>query len=130
MRKAVYAALKNAGFEVYHIGNINKKKKPPYLLLEFGSMIKTRTFGNRRSFSVTVFAPAGDMEMLDTLCETVIKTLDKKHLNRISDANTGKEGSAFFIEFAGCASEFMADEWDAVTKQIDFHVPLFGNDFM
>lgn len=130
MRKAVYAALKNAGFEVYQIGNIDKKKKPPYLLLEFGGMIKSRVMGNRQTFSVTVFAPAGDMGMLDTLCEAVIKTLDKKHLNRISDAGADKTGSAFFVEFAGCAGEFAADEWEAVTKQIDFHIPLFGNDFM
>lgn len=129
MRKAVYTALKRL-YPVYHAVNPSKKAAPPYLVLTFGSMIKTRVFGSWQTFIVTAFAPAGDMESLDTLCEAVIEALDNTHLSRVSDSTDGKDGSVFLVEFVNIGADMPSDVFNAVTKDIEFRIPLFGNSFM
>ncbi|MEL3905571.1 MAG: hypothetical protein P1P65_00875 [Treponema sp.] len=129
MRKAVYTALKSL-YPVYHAVSPTKKAAPPYLLLTFGSMIKSRVFGTWQTFTVTAFAPAGDMETLDTMCEAVITALDDTHLARVSDSTDGQDGSVFLVEFDNVGEELPADAFNAVTKDIDFRIPIFGNSFM
>ncbi|QEJ95332.1 hypothetical protein FUT79_09030 [Treponema phagedenis] len=122
MRKALYAALKEIA-EVYNTGRTQKIKGKPFLILSFDAEIKTR-MGNWTTFSVFVFCEAGDLSSLDETCEKVIKALDKKVLHRVEDA------SSFVVNYTGCGTEYVEDEFSAVAKQLHFRIPSFGRDFM
>ena len=123
MRKAIYKKLEEI-YPTYYIGNEKKTTPKPYLILKMGNEIKTRAFGRWQTFTVFAIAPAGDFETLDTMSERIIKGLDGKHINRISD------GSTFLIQFMDCGDEFVEGELNAISKQLNFKIPSFGRDFM
>lgn len=122
MRSAIYAELKNL-YPVYYIGNTEKTTKKPYVILHFGTPIKTR-LGSWNVFSVTAYAPLGDFEMLDFMCEKIIKSIDHKHIKRkLGDGS-------FLVQYENCSSDDVEGTLGAISKQLNFRIPIFGGDFM
>ncbi len=122
MRSALYAELKKL-YPVYYIGNVEKTVQKPFLILQFEHGIKTN-FGRWNMVTVSIYAPAGDFEMLDTMCEKVITALDGKHLKRISS------DGVFLVQYVDCSSDLIEDSLVAISKQLNFKIPAFGGDFM
>lgn len=122
MRSALYAELVKL-YPVYYIGNVEKTAKKPFLILQFEHGIKTQ-LGRWNMVTVTVYAPAGDFELLDTACEKVITALDGKHLKRISS------DGVFLVQYVDCSSDLIEDSLGAISKQLNFKIPVFGGDFM
>ena len=122
MRSALYAEMKKL-YPVYYIGNVEKTAKKPFLILQFEHGIKT-SFGRWNMVTVSVYAPAGDFTLLDTACEKVITALNGKHIKRISD------GSVFLVQYVDCSGELVEDSLGAISKQLNFKIPVFGGDFM
>ena len=122
MRSALYAELVKL-YPVYYIGNVEKTAKKPFLILQFEHGIKTR-LGSGNMVTVSVYAPAGDFELLDTACEKVITALDGKHLKRISSDDV------FLVQYVDCSSDLIEDSLGAISKQLNFKIPVFGGDFM
>ena len=122
MRSALYAELTKL-YPVYYIGNGEKTAKKPFLILQFEHGIKTR-LGSWNMVTVSVYAPAGDFELLDTACEKVITALDGKHLKRISS------DGVFLVQYVDCSSDLIEDSLGAISKQLNFKIPVFGGDFM
>ena len=122
MRSALYAELVKL-YPVYYIGNVEKTAKKPFLIMQFEQGIKTH-FGRWNMVTVTVYAPAGDFELLDTACEKVITALDGKHLKRISS------DGVFLVQYVDCSSDLIEDSLGAISKQLNFKIPAFGGDFM
>ncbi len=122
MRSALYKALKEIA-PVYHGSYSGKVEKKPYLILSMEAEVRTR-LKNLTPFSVFVYADAGDMTALDSLCGQVKKLLHKKTFKRITD------DSFFIVEYEGAGSDFVEDELQAVSRQLRFSIPIFGNDFL
>ena len=122
MRSALYAELKKL-YPVYYIGNVEKTVQKPFLILQFEHGIKTR-LGSWNMVTVSVYAPAGDFELLDSACEKIITALNGKHLKRIS------EDSFFLVQYVDCSSDLIEDSLGAISKQLNFKIPVFGGDFM
>lgn len=122
MRSALYAELVKL-YPVYYIGNVEKTAKKPFLILQFEHGIKTR-LGSWNMVTVSVYAPAGDFELLDTACEKVITALDGKHLKRI------RSDGVFLVQYVDCSSDLIEDSLGAISKQLNFKIPVFGGDFM
>lgn len=122
MRSAIYTELKKL-YPVYYIGNTEKTTEKPYTILHFGTPIKTR-LGNWTVFSVTAYASMGDFETLDKMCEKIINALDNKHLKRISD------DSVFLVQYENCYGDDVENALGAISKQLNFKIPVFDGDFM
>ena len=122
MRNALYAELVKL-YPVYYIGNREKTVQKPFLILQFEHGIKTR-LGSWNMVTVSVYVPAGDFELLDTACEKVITALDGKHLKRISS------DGVFLVQYVDCSSDLIEDSLGAISKQLNFKIPVFGGDFM
>lgn len=122
MRSALYAELKKL-YPVYYIGNVEKTVQKPFLILQFEHGIKTN-FGRWNMVTVSIYAPAGDFEMLDTMCEKVIAALNGKHLERLQG------DGIFLVQYIDCSSDLIADSLGAISKQLNFKIPVFGGDFM
>lgn len=122
MRSALYAELKKL-YPVYYIGNVEKTVQKPFLILQFEHGIKTN-FGRWNMVTVSIYAPAGDFEMLDTACEKVIAALNGKHLARIQGDGT------FLVQYIDCSSDLIEGSLGAISKQLNFKIPAFGGDFM
>lgn len=122
MRSALYAELVKL-YPVYYIGNVEKTAKKPFLILQFEHGIKTR-LGSWNMVTVSVYVPVGDFELLDSACEKIITTLDGKHLKRISS------DGVFLVQYVDCSSDLVEDSLDAISKQLNFKIPVFGGDFM
>ena len=122
MRSALYAELTKL-YPVYYIGNVEKTAKKPFLILQFEHGIKTR-LGSWNMVTVSVYVPPGDFELLDTACEKVITALDGKHLKRISS------DGVFLVQYVDCSGDLIEDSLGAISKQLNFKIPVFGGDFM
>ena len=122
MRNALYAELAKL-YPVYYIGNGEKTAKKPFLILQFEHGIKTN-FGRWNMVTVSIYVPAGDFEMLDTACEKVIAALNGKHLERLQG------GGTFLVQYIDCSSDMIEDSLGAISKQLNFKIPVFGGDFM
>lgn len=122
MRSALYAELKKL-YPVYYIGNVEKTVQKPFLILQFEHGIKTN-FGRWNMVTVSIYAPAGDFEMLDTACEKVIAALNGKHLERLQG------GGTFLVQYIDCSSDLIEDSLGAISKQLNFKIPAFGGEFM
>lgn len=122
MRSALYSELKKL-YPVYYIGNIEKTAKKPFLILQFDTGIKTN-LGSWNMITVTAVAPLGDFQMLDEMCDRIIKVLNDKHIKRIS------EDSTFLVQYDSCSGDNIETALAAISKQLNFKIPVFGGDFM
>lgn len=122
MRAAIYQELTQL-YPVYYVGNVQKTTELPFVILSFGTPIRTR-LGNWQTFYVSCYAPLGNFALLDTMCERIITALDKRHVKRIS------EGSVFLIEFTNCTGDDVESRLNAITRQLNFRVPIFGGNYM
>lgn len=122
MRSALYAELAKL-YPVYYIGNIEKTAKKPFLILQFETGLKTN-LGRWNMITVTAVAPLGDFQMLDEMCGRVIKVLDNKHLKRVN------EDSTFLVQYDSCSGDNIETALAAISKQVNFKIPVFGGDFM
>lgn len=122
MRAAIYQELKQL-YPVYYIGSVQKTTKLPFVILLFGTPVKTR-LGSWNTFYVSVYAPLGNWKLLDDMCENIIKLLDKRHLKRISDE------SVFKVEFDNCTADDVENRLNAITRQLNFRVPIFNGDYL
>lgn len=122
MRAAIYQELKQL-YPVYYVGNVQKTTELPFVILSFGTPIRTR-LGNWQTFYVSCYAPLGNFALLDTMCERIITALDKRHVKRIS------EESVFLIEFTNCTGDDVESRLNAITRQLNFRVPIFGGNYM
>lgn len=122
MRAAIYKELKEL-YPTYYIGSVQNTVKPPFVILHFGTPIKTR-LGSWNTFYVSVYAPMGNFKLLDEICEKIKNKLDKRHLSRIDG------GSVFFVRFDNCTGDDVESRLKAITRQLNFKIPVFNEDFM
>lgn len=124
MRAAIYQELKHL-YPVYYVGNVQKTTELPFLILSFGTPIRTR-LGNWQTFYVSCYAPLGNFALLDTMCERIIAALNKKHIARLNDENHG----VFYVQFDNCTGDDVESRLNAITRQLNFRVPIFGGNYM
>lgn len=123
MRRSVKRVLDRL-YSTYNVGNSTPTTPKPYLILRFDTPIESVTIGRFTCFSVILLADPGNPLQLDTMTEVVVKALDGVQIARIGD------GSVFVPEYNGYTNDFPDDTLKALTKEIRFKVPAFGNEVM
>ena len=122
MRRALFTELAKT-YPVYNMGSAKETTMKPYRVLRFDEPVETEVFGRHTTFTVICYANQGDAMELDTVCEDTLK-INKKRLQRISD------GTWFIPKFIGSGRDFPDDTLKALTKEMRFEVPAFGDEFM
>jgi hypothetical protein len=122
MRKALKTELQTL-YPVYALTSTAIKSQKPYMILKFGTPISTN-LGSFTMFTITAYAKPGDTDTLDTMCEAIIKKINRVRIARNSD------GSFFVPEFVGESDDFPDTALSALGKPLSFRVPRFGKDYM
>lgn len=123
MRRGVMAELAKKR-PTYNAGTTSATTVKPYFILRFDTPIESDMFGRFTNFTVICYANKGNALELDAICEEAKTALDKKRISRTSD------GTKFIPEFTGNTDDFTDDVLKALTKEMRFRVPAFGNEFM